>query len=96
MYTLKRMSVRAGLYDDSDAPDFSKTFIGFIEKYGRSFELGLATRYHLTHKPLRKVGVGPMAVGLLARDRLPLRPKPIKGVKQLQAILKRAKELGGV
>jgi heterodisulfide reductase subunit C len=96
MYTLKRLSVKAGLYDDADAPDFSKTFIGFIDKYGRSFELGLATRYHLTHKPLRKVGVGPMALQMLAKDRLPLRPRPIKGIKQLQAILRRARELGGV
>ena len=96
MYTLKRMSVRAGLYDDSDAPDFSTTFIGFVERYGRSFELGLATRYHLTHKPLKKVGVGPMALDLLSKARLPLRPKAIKGIKQLQAILKEAKSLGGV
>jgi heterodisulfide reductase subunit C len=96
MYSLKRLSVQAGLYDDADAPDFSKTFIGYIDKYGRSFELGLATRYHLTHKPLTKVGVGPMALQMLAKDRLPLRPKPIKGLKQLQAILRRARELGGV
>ena len=96
MYTLKRMSVRAGLVDDTDAPDFSKTFIGFVERYGRSFEFGLATRYHLAHKPLRKVSVGPLALKLLAKDRLQLRPRSIRGIKQLQAILERAKELGGV
>ena len=95
MYTLKEMSVRAGLSDDNDAPDFSKTFIGLVDRYGRSFELGLATRYHLTHKPLKKVGVGPMALEMLAKGRMALRPKAIQGVKQLQAILRRANELGG-
>ena len=55
MYTLKRMAIQEGLYEESsaaDVPDFSETFIDFVENYGRSFELGLATRYHLKHHPL--------------------------------------------
>src|SRR3990172_8592989 len=71
MYTLKNMAVKAKLYDDSDAPDWSKSFIGYVESYGRSFELGLATRYHLTHKPLSneirllsRVFVGPVRLAL--------------------------------
>ena len=40
------------------APDWSETFVGFVENYGRSFEFGLATRYHLTHYPLKNVGLG--------------------------------------
>lgn len=54
MYALKRMAIKEGLYHESsavDAPDFSETFIDFVENYGRSFELGLATRYHLKHHP---------------------------------------------
>ena len=43
MYTLKSMAIREKLYDDSTAPDFSQTFIGYVETYGRGFELGLAT-----------------------------------------------------
>jgi heterodisulfide reductase subunit C len=93
MYTLKRMSVRAHLYDDSDAPDWSESFIGFVETYGRSFELGLATRYHLTHRPLKKVGLTAFGLEMLAKDRLALRPERIKGVKQLKAILEKAKSL---
>ncbi len=96
MYALKRMAVRAKLYDDSDAPDFSETFIGYVENYGRSFELGLATRYHLTHKPLRKAGMGPMGLELLAKQRMALRPERIKGIKQLRAILEKAKTLEAV
>jgi heterodisulfide reductase subunit C len=96
MYTLKRMAVRAKLYDDSDAPDWSSSFIGFVESYGRSFEFGLATRYHLTHSPLRKVGVGPMGLEMIVKDRMPLRPERIKGIDQLRTILDTAKSLEGV
>lgn len=96
MYALKRMAVRAKLYDDSDAPDFSETFMGFVENYGRSFEVGLAANYILTHSPLKKVGVAPMAMAMLAKDRLGLVPERIKGTKQLKAILDKAKALEGV
>lgn len=98
MYTLKRMAVAAGYYRDSsaaDAPAFSQTFIDQVEQYGRSFELGLAARYHLRHHPLKAVGMGGMGMGMLRRGRMDLRPRRIKGIRQLQAILARAKELGG-
>lgn len=93
MYTLKELAVRAKLYDDSDAPDFSESFIGFVENYGRSFEVGLATRYHLTHSPLKKVGLGAFALEMLSKDRLELRPDRIKGIDQLRSILNAAKAM---
>jgi heterodisulfide reductase subunit C len=96
MYTLKRMAVRAKVYDDTDAPDFSESFIGFVENYGRSFEFGLATRYHLTHKPLQKFDLGPFALSMFTKDRLSLRPERIEGIQQLRAILDKAKTLEGV
>lgn len=96
MYSLKRMAVREKLYDDSDAPDWSSSFIGYVESYGRSFEFGLGTRYHLTHSPLRKVGVGPMALEMIAKDRMMLRPEKIRQVDQLRTILDAAKSLEGV
>ncbi len=95
MYTLKRMAVAEGLFRESDAPDWSKTFIGMVELFGRSFELGLATRYHLTHHPLGKIGLGTLAMDMLRRDRLALTPNSIKNMSQLKAILTKAKELGG-
>lgn len=96
MYTLKRMAIAQGLYEDSDAPDWSQTFIGLVEQYGRSFELGLASRYHLTHRPLGKLSLGTFALDMLRRDRLALTPNPIKNTAQLKAILNKAKELEGV
>jgi heterodisulfide reductase subunit C/quinone-modifying oxidoreductase subunit QmoC len=70
--------------------------MGFVENYGRSFEFGLATRYHLTHSPLRKVGIGPMGLEMISKDRMALRPEKIKGIGQLRAILETAKSLEGM
>lgn len=98
MYTLKRMAIKEGFYADStaaDAPDFSKTFIDFVESNGRSFELGLATRFHLRHRPLDAVRMAPMALDMLRKGRMDVMPKQIKNIKQLQAILTKAKGLGG-
>lgn len=96
MYTLKRMAIREGFSKEStaaDAPGFSQSFIGFVENYGRSFELGLATRYHLTHHPLEVYKMAPMGLGMLRKGRMDLAPKAIKGVNELKAILNRAKQL---
>lgn len=93
MYTIKSMAIRAKLYKDTTAPGFSQTFIDLIESYGRSFELGLATRHNLRHRPLKVASMIPMGFGMLTRGRMDLTPQRIEGVAQLQAILARAKEL---
>jgi heterodisulfide reductase subunit C len=98
MYTLKRKSVAAGLYRDSaakDAPGFSQDFINFVENYGRSFELGLATWYHLKHHFWNMPSMAPMGLGLMSKRRMDLTPKRIKNIDQLKAILAKAKELEG-
>jgi heterodisulfide reductase subunit C len=93
MYAIKTMAIKAKLYDDSTAPDFSATFVGMVESYGRSFELGLATRHYLKHFPRRLATMVPMGLGMLSRKRLSVTPSRIKGTHQLRAILERAKEL---
>lgn len=93
MYTLKGMAIRAKLYQDSTAPDFSATFVDMVENYGRSFEFGLASRHYVKHFPLRLPGMAPMALGLLSKKRMGMVPTRIKGIEQLKTILERAKEL---
>jgi heterodisulfide reductase subunit C len=93
MYTLKEMAIQAGRYEHPHAAKFSETFIGFVEQRGRSFEAGLATRYHLFHHPQQVVKLGMMGAGMLRRHRLPLRPVSIREVDQLQAILVEAKSI---
>ncbi len=93
MYALKGMAIEAKLYQDSTAPDFSQTFVDMVEEYGRGFEFGLATRHYLKHFPLRLPGMVPMGLGLLSKKRMAITPNRIKGIKQLTAILDRAKEM---
>jgi quinone-modifying oxidoreductase subunit QmoC len=93
MYTLKSMAIREKLYDDATAPDFSQTFVGYIESYGRSFEFGLATRHNLRHRPLQLPSMVPIGLGMLTRGRMDLTPHRIDQIDQLQAILARAIEL---
>ena len=94
MYGLKAMATREGLVPDSVAPDFSKTFVSNIHRYGRSFEVGLIARHYLRHYLTRLPGMAPMGIGMLAKGRMGLRPpKTIKGRDDLKRILARAGEL---
>jgi heterodisulfide reductase subunit C len=97
MYSLKRLAIKEGYYTTDtrtkDASGFSETFIDFVESYGRSFELGLATRYHLFHHPLDMPKMAPMGLGMLRKGRMSLIPKRIGRLDELKAILKKAKEL---
>lgn len=93
MYTLKSMAINAKLYSDSTAPDFSQTFVDMVETYGRSFELGLASRHYLKHFPLRLPSMTPMGFGMVTKGRMPITPRKIKHMKQLKDILSHAKQL---
>ncbi|MBK9325226.1 MAG: 4Fe-4S dicluster domain-containing protein [Thiobacillaceae bacterium] len=95
MYTLKSMAIKAGLFHDAALPGFSETFVDYVEKYGRSFELGLATRFNLRHHPLSLAGMAPLGLGMLKRGRMDLTPHRIDGMAQLTAILDKAKALEG-
>lgn len=93
MYTLKGMAIKAKKYTDSKPADFSQTFVGMVETFGRSFELGLASRFYLTHQPLRLPGMAGMGWGMLTKKRMNLTPTRIKNMEQLTAILEKAKTL---
>lgn len=96
MYALKRMAIQAGHYKQDRAPEFSETFIDLVEKNGRSFEMGLATRYHLRYHPVdaMKLATG-LGLKMITKGRMDLLPPKIKNTAQLKAILNKAKELGG-
>jgi len=96
MYSLKRMAIQEGLYGEleaGNAPEFSETFIDFVENYGRSFELGLVTRHYLRHRPLDAVRKAGLGLGMWQRGRMDLTPTRIKGIGQLKTILAKAHEL---
>jgi heterodisulfide reductase subunit C len=95
MYALKRISLREGLARGTDAPALAKTFTDLLDKYGRSFELGLASRFYLFNKPLAMLKMGPLGLSMFTRGRMSLIPKKIKNIEQLQAIIRKARALGG-
>jgi heterodisulfide reductase subunit C len=93
MYTLKRMSVKSKMYDESTAPDFSKTFIFWVENFGRSFELGLMSQHMIRHNPFGVFKIADMGVGMVTKGRISFTPKRIKAMDGLRAILTKAKEI---
>jgi heterodisulfide reductase subunit C len=95
MYCLKRLAIRDGLAKHTDAPALAKTFTNLLDKYGRSFELGLASRFYLFNKPLAMLKMGPLGMKMFTRGRMALVPTKIKRIDQLQAIIKKAREIGG-
>jgi heterodisulfide reductase subunit C len=96
MYTLKRMAVKQGYVKDNEAPALARTFTGYVNRYGRSFEFGLASRFYLTSKPASAtLRMGPLGLSMFKRGRMSLRPTKIIRIRQLQAIIRKAKALGG-
>jgi heterodisulfide reductase subunit C len=95
MYTLRRLAVAEGCAEHSSGPALARAFTDFVDRYGRSFELGLASRFYLTQKPSSLLRMGPLGMSLFKRGRVSLTPTRIRGVRQLQAIIERARELGG-
>jgi heterodisulfide reductase subunit C len=93
MYTVKRLAVQEKGYKDSTAPDFSQTFISWVENFGRSFELGLASLHMLKHNPFGVFKIASMGIGMVSRGRMAFKPTRIKGLEGLKAILAKAKEL---
>jgi heterodisulfide reductase subunit C len=95
MYALKSIAAREGRYPDSTAPDFSRTFVANVRRFGRSYEVGLVAQHYLRHFPLRIPGMAPAGMGMVTSGRMGLLPHRIHGLRSLQAILDRAAEMEG-
>jgi heterodisulfide reductase subunit C len=95
MYTFKRLAIRDGLAADNESPALAKTFTDLVEKFGRAYEVGIALFYLGRHKPLSALKAGPMGMSMFMRGRLAILPTKIRQVEQLQAIIKKAREIGG-
>jgi len=93
MYAIKSIATREGIQPEKTGSDFSRTFVGNIEHYGRSFEMGLVARHYLRHYPLRLPGLAPMGIAMLTKGRMGFVPHRIRGLAGLRAMLERAAEL---
>lgn len=93
MYALKAKATRDGRVPGNVAPDFSRSFVDNIHKYGRSFEVGLVAKHYLRHYVTRLPSMATSGLGMVAKGRMGFRPNRIKRVDGLNAILERAGEL---
>jgi heterodisulfide reductase subunit C len=93
MSALKAIATREGRVPRATASDFSRTFVGNIRRYGRSFEVGLVIRHYLRHDQLRLPSMAPMGIEMLLRRRIGLLPHRIADVQGLCAILDEAARL---
>jgi heterodisulfide reductase subunit C len=95
MYTLKQKAIQTGKYHREAHADFSESFIGYVEQYGRSFEYGLATRHQLLHHPVATIRKSGLGFQMMRKGRLQFTPDKIKDMPQLTAILAEAKRIAG-
>jgi hypothetical protein len=93
MYALKSMATAEGREPSKTAPDFSKSFVDNIHKYGRSFEVGLAAKHYLRHAITRLPSMATSGIGMVTKGRMGFRPHRIDRVEGLNAILERASQI---
>jgi quinone-modifying oxidoreductase subunit QmoC len=93
MYALKAKATKENRVPSHVAPDFSRTFVEYIHKYGRSFEVGLVAKHYMRHYITRLPNMTTSGIGMVTKGRMGFRPHRIKGVEGLNAILDRASEL---
>ena len=112
MHALDRLALRHNLCnEETSAPAMYRGFVNSIKGNGRVFEMGMMIKYYLStvltksyllavlrgkENPLALIKMLPLALKLLLHGRMPIKPRRIKGIKQVKAIVKKAQALGGV
>jgi heterodisulfide reductase subunit C len=88
IYALKRASMRAGVYPRRFAtPVLARQFVRVIDKRGRSSEAWLSLSLYLRTRPFQLLRYVPVALRLMRRGRLPLRPGSVRQPGQLRRVL---------
>ncbi len=87
IYALKRASMRAGSYPRRFVtPVLARQFVRTIDKRGRSSEVWLSLSLYLRTRPLQLLRYAPVALRLMRRGRLPLRPESVREPAQLRRV----------
>jgi hypothetical protein len=95
MYALKRYSMWKGQYKEGlIGPDFSEAFVKMIVNSGRSFEPILAATYLPKFSARNIIREGLMATGLVLSGKMPLLPKKVKRLRNLQRMVRRIIPIG--
>jgi heterodisulfide reductase subunit C len=94
MYTLKHLAAQGGFTRITDVSDFSSIYVSLVERFGRSFDMGLIFRCYLTHNPMSKIIWGSLALKMGRTERVVTGPSRIRDIDQLQRIIAKAKSMG--
>lgn len=91
MYALKRLAMDNKIFPRRfPVHSLSKSFVGYTNRFGRSYEPGLILSYSFKTNPLKLLGMIPMFIRLLSKGRIGIFPKRIKSRKNFSKILKEA------
>jgi heterodisulfide reductase subunit C len=91
MYALKRLAMDNKIFPRRfPVHSLSKSFVGYTNRFGRSYEPGLIVSYSFKTNPLKLFGMIPMFIRLLSKGRIGIFPKRIKSRKNFSKILKEA------
>jgi len=91
IYALKRLAIEKDIFPKRfPVYALSNSFIGFTNRYGRSYELGLILAYFLKTNPFKLLRMIPLFLKLLPKGRIGLFPNKIKGKKSFSRILNEA------
>lgn len=86
MGVLRELSLEKGYAADKEA-DFGLAFANTYKRHGRLFEPELMMRYYArTLDVLSLLGMMPLALQMLARDKLPFWPERIRNPQEMQKI----------
>jgi heterodisulfide reductase subunit C len=97
LYALKRLAMEKKIFPKKfPVHVLSEAFVSNLQKYGRNFEMGLGIRYLLATNPTKLMSTAGFGLSMIKRGRLGMRPTKIKKVREVRAIIDRAKELEGV
>ena len=96
MHALEVLAIRSGLSTkQSNTPVMYQCFVDSANGNGRVYELGMMIKLFLKTNPFAALKLAPVGMGLFFHGRLPLGPTRIKGMKDLKAIMAKAKAIGG-
>ncbi len=96
---LKRMSVAAGIEKKVDSARFYQSVMDVVRRTGRMHETETMVRWMLNPQvlmaqPFRVFSFASLGLALLRKGKMPLTPPhKIKGVKQIQAMFDKAREI---
>jgi len=93
MEAVRQEARRRGIIKEKNVEIFDRAFLGTVQRYGRSHEMGIVIQYNLQSlQPLKDVMLGPP---MLLKGKISPLPTKIKDIASVKSIFARARAKGG-